>query len=69
MTGTMSVGPMDVFWVFITFTSLQAMVKQRWAETGLMALFPQPVRSLPTVEYLPGRRVAEGAREATAWQA
>jgi ClpP class serine protease len=35
----------------------------------LMALYPQPVRSLPTVEYLPGRRVAEGAREATAWQA
>ena len=69
MTGTMSVGPMDVFWVFITFTSLQAMVKQRWAETGLMALCPHPVRSLPTVEYLPGRRVAEGAREATAWQA
>ena len=35
----------------------------------LMALYPQPVRSLPTVEYLPGRRVAEGARGATAWQA
>ena len=35
----------------------------------LMALYPQPVRSRPTVEYLPGRRVAEGAREATAWQA
>jgi len=35
----------------------------------LMALYPQPVRSLPTVEYLPGRRVAEGARRATAWQA
>ena len=35
----------------------------------LMALYPQPVRRLPTVEYLPGRRVAEGAREATAWQA
>jgi len=35
----------------------------------LMALYPQPVRSLPTVEYLPGRRVAEGTRRATAWQA
>ena len=35
----------------------------------LMALYPQPTRSLPTVEYLPGRRVAEGAREATVWQA
>jgi len=35
----------------------------------LMALYPQPTRSLPTVEYLPGRRVAEGAREATIWQA
>ena len=35
----------------------------------LMALYPQPVRSLPTVEYLPGRRVAEGTRKETAWQA
>jgi len=35
----------------------------------LMALYPQPVRSIPTVEYLPGRRVEEGARRATAWQA
>jgi ClpP class serine protease len=25
----------------------------------LMALYPQPVRHYPTVEYLPGRRVAE----------
>jgi hypothetical protein len=25
----------------------------------LMALYPQPVRHFPTVEYLPGRRVAE----------
>ncbi len=35
----------------------------------LMALYPQPVRGLPTVEYLPGRHVAEGARSETAWQA
>ena len=25
----------------------------------LMTLYPQPVRRTPTVEYLPGRRVAE----------
>jgi len=25
----------------------------------LMTLYPQPVRRFPTVEYLPGRRVAE----------
>jgi len=35
----------------------------------LMTLYPQPVRSFPTVEYLPGRRVAEGARSGTAWAA
>jgi hypothetical protein len=26
----------------------------------LMALYPQPVRQFPTVEYLPGRRTAHG---------
>jgi len=35
----------------------------------LMALYPQPVRGLPTVEYLPGRRVAGASRSGTAWQA
>jgi ClpP class serine protease len=35
----------------------------------LMTLYPQPVRGLPTVEYLPGRRVAEGARGETSWGA
>jgi len=35
----------------------------------LMTLYPQPVRSFPTVEYLPGRRVAEGARSGTEWAA
>ena len=29
----------------------------------LMALYPQPVRRFPTVEYLPGRRVAERSIE------
>jgi ClpP class serine protease len=29
----------------------------------LMALYPQPVRHFPTVEYLPGRRVAERKTE------
>jgi len=35
----------------------------------LMTRYPQPVRSLPTVEYLPGRRVAEGAGGETTWRA
>ena len=34
MTGTMNVGPMDIFWVFIMLTSLQPVLKQRWNEAS-----------------------------------
>src|SRR3974377_1059289 len=34
MTGTMNVGPMYIFWVFIMLSSLQPLVKQRWAEAS-----------------------------------
>ncbi|MGO9614961.1 MAG: SDH family Clp fold serine proteinase [Bryobacteraceae bacterium] len=37
----------------------------------LMTLYPQPVRRFPTVEYPPGRRVAERRIESgeSAWEA
>ncbi len=43
--------------------------KRRSEISDLMLLYPQPVRGLPTVEYLPGGRVAEGAGSGTVWQA
>jgi hypothetical protein len=46
-----NIGATDLFWVFIVLTSLQPLLKQR------------PVRHYPTVEYLPGRRVAERKTE------
>lgn len=43
----MSLG--DLFWVFVVMIALQPMVRQR----VLIALYEQPVRTTPTVEYLP----------------
>lgn len=39
----------DLFWVFFIMIALQPMLRQR----VLMALYEQPVRTTPMVEYLP----------------
>jgi len=41
MIAATSIGPMDVFWVFIMLTSLQPLMKQRWLEASRRRLIGQ----------------------------
>ena len=41
MIAATSIGPMDVFWVFLMLTSLQPLMKQRWLEASRRRLIGQ----------------------------
>ena len=47
----------------VTLVVFQNLVRWLPEFLDLMALYPQPVRHQPTVEYLPERRHSEGFRE------